>query len=91
MVSVEEKAGLDPVRWECKETSVSEPLKTCRKVHKWRQNRVGFVSPGQVWEIPVYGPDGVRHEGGVTLLQALVRNVGTCRPDAKGDVQVEAP
>lgn len=70
---------------------MSEPLKTCRKVHRWRQNRVGFVSPGQVWEIPVYGPDGVRHEGGVTLLQALVRNVGTCRPDAKGDVQVEAP
>ena len=70
---------------------MSEPLKTCRKVHKWRQNREGLVSPGEVWEIPVYGPDGVRHGGGVTLLQALVRNVGTCRPNAKGDVQVEAP
>jgi hypothetical protein len=23
----------------------------------------------------------------VTLIQALVRNVGTCRPDAKGEVQ----
>ncbi len=68
----------------CKETSASEPLKTCRKVHRWRQNRVGFVSPGEVWEIPVYCPDGVRHEGGVTLLQALVWNVGTCRPDVKG-------
>ena len=27
----------------------------------------------------------------MTLVQALVRNVGTCRPDAKGEVQVEAP
>ena len=25
------------------------------------------------------------------MVQALVRNVGTCRPDAKGEVQVEAP
>jgi hypothetical protein len=54
------------------------------------KNREGLVSPGQVWEITVYGPDGVRHGGGVTLLQALVRNVGTRRSDAKGDVQVEA-
>src|SRR4051812_4927763 len=28
-------------------------------------------------------PDGIQHEGGVTLGQALARNVGTCRPDAK--------
>ena len=27
----------------------------------------------------------------MTLVQALVWNVGTCRPDAKGEVQVEAP
>jgi hypothetical protein len=26
----------------------------------------------------VYCSDGVRHEGGVTLVQALVWNVGTC-------------
>jgi hypothetical protein len=26
----------------------------------------------------------------VTLIQALVRNVGTCRPDAKGEVQAES-
>ena len=25
----------------------------------------------------------------MTLFQALVRNVGTCRPDAKGEVQAE--
>lgn len=28
---------------------------------------------------------GARHEGGVTLVQASVRNVGTCRPDVKGE------
>ena len=36
-------------------------------------------------------PGGVRHEGGVSLVQALVRNVGTCRLDAKGEVQVADP
>ena len=29
---------------------------------------------------PAYCPGGVRHEGGVSLVQALVRNVGTRRP-----------
>ena len=28
---------------------------------------------------------GTRYEGGVTLFQASMRNVGTCRPDAKGE------
>jgi hypothetical protein len=32
---------------------------------------------------------GVRHKDGVTVDQASVRNVGTCRPDAKGEAQVE--
>ena len=31
---------------------------------------------------------GVRCIGGVTLFQAFLRNVGTCRVDAKGEVQV---
>ena len=30
---------------------------------------------------------GVRHEGGVNVDQASLRNVGTCRPDAKGEAQ----
>ncbi len=37
--------------------------------------------------MPAYCSTGVRHEGGVTLIQALARNVGTCRPDAKGEAQ----
>ena len=31
---------------------------------------------------------GVRCVGGVTLFQALLRNVGTGRADAKGEIQV---
>jgi hypothetical protein len=38
---------------------------------------------------PVECPTGARHKGGVNLDQALVRNVRTCRPDAKGAAQVE--
>lgn len=37
----------------------------------------------------MYCPTGVRHVGGVTLIQALVRNVGTCRPDVKGEAQAD--
>ena len=36
-------------------------------------------------------PDDIRHEGGVTLHLAFVWNVGTCRLDAKGDIQMGSP
>jgi hypothetical protein len=36
-------------------------------------------------------PDGIRHEGGVTLHPAFARNVGTCRPDVKGELQAGGP
>lgn len=39
--------------------------------------------------MPADGPFGIRHKGGVTLTQASVRNLGTCRPDAKGEIQAE--
>lgn len=41
--------------------------------------------------MPVYWLGGVRHEGGVSLDQASIRNVGTCRPDAKGRFQAGSP
>ena len=49
------------------------------------------LTPGQTQGEPVYCLGGVRHKGGVNLIQALVRNVGTCRPDVKGETQVERP
>ena len=36
----------------------------------------------------VYGPSGVRCRGGMSLVQAVLWNTGTCRFDVKGDVQV---
>src|SRR5689334_21501611 len=37
---------------------------------------------------PDFGLGGIRHGGGVTSVQARGRNLGTCRSDAKGEVQV---
>jgi hypothetical protein len=34
---------------------------------------------------------GVRHRGGVILIQARVWNVGTCGSDAKEEIQAEDP
>jgi hypothetical protein len=71
-------------------TNVSEPLMRCRNVSKRRRNRnPHFCSASKGWEKPADCPTGVRHEGGVTLIQALVRNVGTCRPEVKGEVQAD--
>ena len=54
-----------------------------------RQNWGPFDVPGEIQEKPVYCLGGVRHKGGGTLILAPVRNVGTCRPDVKGETQVE--
>ena len=74
-----------------RETSGSKPLMTCRK-------RIDDVETGEMslpWDEsggrPDCCPDGIRHEGGVTLRLAVARNVGTCRPDAKGEAQMGCP
>ena len=69
---------------------MSELLMTCRNVSKRRRNRNGVIGPGQGWGEPADCPIGVRHEDGVILIQALVRNVGTCRPDVKEEVQADS-
>ena len=67
---------------------VSEPLTTCRNVCNRRRNRdLDFYPASKGWERPAYCPTGVRHEGGVTLGRASVRNTGTCRSDVKGEIQ----
>jgi len=43
-----------------------------------------LIAPGQVSRIPAYWRSGIRHEGGVNLIQALLRNVGTCRFRCEG-------
>jgi hypothetical protein len=74
-----------------KETNASEPLMTCR--NSWIDVKTGRSSSSrdQAGGKPAYCPVGIRHEGGVTLNQALLWNVGTCRPDAKGEPQVGSP
>ena len=66
--------------------------------HCERVESVGTMSkPGRVVDPgPVQGEsaaclDDIRHRGGVTLSQAVVRNVGTCRLDVKRDVQGRNP
>jgi len=53
--------------------------------------RVASRTPGSVQGKPAYCLNGVRHKDGVTLTQALVWNVGTCRSDGKGETRVEEP
>jgi hypothetical protein len=45
----------------------------------------------RIQRVPVYWLGGVRCGIGVTLFQALFGNVGTCRLDVKGEVQVVNP
>jgi len=45
--------------------------------------------PERVQGEPVYCLDDIRHKGSANLIQALVWNVGTCRPDDKGEIQEE--
>jgi hypothetical protein len=61
------------------------------KHSRWRQNWGAIVTPGLAQGGPVYCLGGVRHKDGVNLIQAFAWNLGTCRPDAKGEAQVEDP
>jgi hypothetical protein len=88
VVSVAGKGGRSFRQVCLKETNASEPLMTCRNVFHRRRNRdLDFYPASKGWEVPADGPTGVRHEGGVTLRQAPIRNTGTCRPDVKGETQ----
>ena len=71
--------------------SASKLLKTCRKPLADVKTGGIFVNPGGVWGRPVYCPDGVRLEGSMTLFWASVRNVGTGRSAAKGEIRVGGP
>jgi hypothetical protein len=70
-----------------KEANASEPLMTCRKSQGDVETGMDLYPARKGWEVPADCPTGVRHEGGVTLRQASIRNTGTCRSDAKGETQ----
>ena len=72
--------------------SASEPLMRCRKEFRRRQNWRLFKRQDKSRRQSAYCLDGVRHKGGMNLVFRLfVWNVGNCRPDAKGEIQVVAP
>jgi hypothetical protein len=60
--------------------TTDEVSKAMRRRHSRLLSRGRDKSGG-----PMYCLGGVRHKCGVSLVQALVWNVGSCRPDAKGE------
>ena len=74
-----------------REMSANEPLMRCRKEIRRHQNWRLSKRQDKSRRRPVYCLGGVRHKGGMNLVQAFVWNVGSCRPDVKGEIQVEAP
>jgi len=71
-----------------------ERKRTTDEVSKRNQTRsklAAYGTPGLVRGKPVYRPDGLRHKGGMNLIQAFVWNVGSCRPDVKGETQGGGP
>ena len=90
VVSVSEKAGCTR-QVSAGKTNVSEPLTTCRKRRDVIETGLQLLARDKAWGMPTDCPGGDRHEDGVSPAQALVRNVGTYRLDAKGELQVVDP
>jgi hypothetical protein len=74
-----------------RKTNESELLMTCRKAIQPTSKLGSVVDPGEALTEPVYGQRGVRHGGSVSLVQALVRNVGTWCVDVKGEARPGGP
>ena len=90
VVSVSEKAGRTRQVGAGK-TNASEPLMTCRKRRDVTETGLQSLARNAARGMRADCPSGDRHEDGVSPAQALVRNVGTYRLDAKGDLQVVDP
>jgi len=90
VVSVSEKAGCT-CQVSAGKTNVSEPLMMCRKRRDVIETGLLSLARDKARGIPANCSSGDRHEDGVIPVQALVRNVGTCGPDEKGEIQVEDP
>lgn len=91
VVSVAGQGGARLRQVRITKTNASEPLRTCRKNVDDVETGIETLSREAGGGEPVYRSTGVRHEGGVIVMQAWMRNVGTCRSDAKGDAQVGRP
>jgi len=87
VVSVVGKGGGIVRQVSLKETNAIEPLMKCRKTSDDVQTGVDLAPGSKGWGVSADCPIGIRHEGGVTLRQASIRNTETCRSDAKGETQ----
>ena len=90
VVSETEKAG-ETRQVRAGKTNGSESLVTCRKHRDVIETGLQSLARDEARGMPADCPSGDRHQGGVSPAQALVWNVGTYRPDAKGDLQVVDP
>ena len=72
-------------------TNESKPLMKCRKRRDAIETGLQLLVRDEARGEPVDYPSDGRHEGGVSPVQALVRNVGTCCLDVKGELQVVDP
>ena len=82
-----ERRGNDGTRFRqvrSRETSESKPSMKCRNSTVDVETGAGDYSGTSKNGDLKTGSCGIRLGGGVNLDQALTRNVGTCRPDAKG-------
>ena len=87
MVSVAAKGGTTSRQVGSGEASESKPLMTCRNSIDDVETGGVIFSRDKFGGCPEDCPSGIRHVSGAKPDQALVWNVRTCRPDAKGEVQ----
>src|SRR5262245_27117222 len=80
VVSVAEKPGARFRQARLSEASVSKPLMKCRNFLDDVKTGGWHCLRDQLGGRPDVCPSGIRHVGGATLNQALVRNVRTCAP-----------
>ena len=74
-----------------RETSNSEPLMRHRKDKGEVKTELLYRVQDELGGGPADCPSDLRCKGGVTLIQAFARDLGTCRFDDKEETQVEDP
>ena len=77
VVSVEEKSRHQTVAGVDQGDERKQTTDEVSKQYSGCQNRSSLLVPGSARREPAYWPCGIRHRGGMTLIQAFVRNVGT--------------
>jgi len=72
-------------------TNANEPLMRRHNDPNCHQNRGPVYTSGRVRRLPDYRSGGGWREGGVSVEQACIWNLGTCRSDVKEQANQAAP